>query len=102
MAVSFVDKSREKWSIEEMYLDSKRKNRIALCIEGSEDYAWAPDGRLLMASGAALYALRPGEADWTLVRSFEGLGLAGITRLALSPDGTRLAVVATADEPDSQ
>ena len=100
-AVSFVDKSREQWSIEEMDLESNEENRVALCIEGSEDYALAPDGRLMMASGAALYTLRPGESEWTLVRSFEDLGLADITRLALSPDGKRLALVARADGPDS-
>jgi hypothetical protein len=54
-----------------------------------------------MAGGAGLYTLRPGQSEWTLVRSSEDLGLADITRLALSPDGKRLALVARTGGPDS-
>ena len=78
-----------------------KTHRVTLCVEGSEDYTWTPDGRLLMASNSKLLALRPGDSEWTLVHSFEDLGLADITRLAVSPDGKRLALVATGDEPHS-
>jgi hypothetical protein len=64
-------------------------------LAGSEDLAWLPDGSLLMAQGAKLYRLDPThDADWQLVNDFAAAGLDKITRLALSPKGDRLALVA--------
>jgi len=102
IAVSFVDKSRDEWWIEEVYLDAKRPRRVAPCVQGAEDYAWTPDGRLMMAANSELYTRRPGESDWTLAHSFKELGLVDITRLAFSPDGQRLALVAKRGEPGSR
>jgi hypothetical protein len=41
-----------------------------------------------------LYRLQPGdEAGWQVVVDLASHGIRGITRLAVSPDGTKLAVV---------
>ena len=55
------------------------------------DHAWAPDGTLLASDGGQLYWWRLGTREWTPVDmdSFEG----ELSRLAVSPDGTTLAVV---------
>ena len=66
-------------------------------VDGGDFHAWAPDGTLLMASGGVIHAYVQGVTDgWVPVGDFSGLRIA-ITRLAVSPDGTRLALVA---EPD--
>jgi dipeptidyl aminopeptidase/acylaminoacyl peptidase len=56
---------------------------------------WLPDGTALMAHESALYRWRPGDAGWTPVADLAGAGLTGVTRLAVSPQGDRLALVAS-------
>ncbi len=55
---------------------------------------WMSDGTALMASGANVYRWRRGDADWSLVARLDGFGLHDVTRLAVSPKGDRLAIVA--------
>jgi dipeptidyl aminopeptidase/acylaminoacyl peptidase len=56
-------------------------------------YAWTPDGTLLMADGNSLHAWRRGQRDWTRVAELRDAGLAGVTRIAVSPRGDRIAFV---------
>ncbi len=60
----------------------------------NEFFAWTPDGTLLSGDGARLLAFRPGDAGWREIGDFASAGLAGITRIAVSPDGTLVAFVA--------
>jgi hypothetical protein len=57
--------------------------------------AWTPDGTLLMAHGGMLHAWREGESTWRAVADLNALGLRNVTRLAVSPGGDRIAIVAT-------
>ena len=60
----------------------------------SEDCAWLPDGRLLMASGSKIMAWTAGSPGWTELADFSSTGGSGtgrITRLAASK--THLAFV---------
>lgn len=63
---------------------------IATVGEG-HDHAWTPDGTLLMADGNQLYWWRVGASFWepAIMEPFDGT----ISRLAVSPDGTKLALV---------
>lgn len=59
------------------------------------DYAWTPDGVLLAFVGGKLLRLRPGaDADWIETADVAPSGPRNVTRLAVSPDGARLAFVA--------
>ena len=46
-----------------------------------------------MVKGATLYGWRRGQSGWKEVLSLERLSLAGVTRLAVSPQGDYLALV---------
>jgi dipeptidyl aminopeptidase/acylaminoacyl peptidase len=73
--------------------------RLLPAVDGAveADTAWAPDGTLLMAHGDVLFSWRRGQQGWTRVADLAQLGLRGVTRLAVSPKGDRLAIVASAD-----
>ena len=94
--ISYVHKQGEgEWHIKEYDTRTHAKRTLAKTLAGSEDFAWTPDGTLLMAQGAKLYALRPGAGqDWREVADFSADGLSEITRLSVSPRGDRLALVA--------
>ena len=67
----------------------------AVAGAGEADLAWTPDGRLLMADADVLYQWRRGDPDWTRVADLAALGLHGVTRLAVSPKGDAIAIVAS-------
>ena len=94
--ISFVRKvSDEEWWIERFDPadGTAESERIARTLPGREDYAWTPEGEILMGDGSKLYAWSPA-SEWTEIADFSDLGVAGITRLAVSPDGGRIAIVA--------
>lgn len=67
---------------------------VVRALEGNEYYAWTPAGTILMGRGSVLYAHRPGrDGEWREVADLSPAGVGEITRLAVSPDGTRLVVV---------
>jgi hypothetical protein len=57
------------------------------------DCAWAPDGLLVMAEKDVLYGWRRGDAGWRRLTDLAPLGLHGVTRIAISPQGDRIALV---------
>lgn len=66
---------------------------LGSALAGSQDVAWTPDGRALMAFESALY-LRSDDGTWSVLAEFADDGVHGISRLAISPDGRWLAFVA--------
>lgn len=97
-AVSAVHKRGEKdWWIVAYDARAGTVTPIVKTLDGSEDHAWTPDGVLVMASGTTLHQFDPArDSAWRELASLDR-GFGRITRLAVSPDGKRLAFVA--DEP---
>jgi len=104
--VSFVQRQRigDKVTLTIQELDPSSGSIKALtpAVEGATeaDCAWLPDGTLLMAHDDRLYAWRrttmsSAPSSWREVASFDRLGVHGVTRLAVSPKGDRIALVAT-------
>jgi len=62
------------------------------------DLAWAPDGLLLMATGDVLYGWKRSQSasGWKAIANLGELGLKGVSRLAVSPAGDRIAFVTQA------
>jgi dipeptidyl aminopeptidase/acylaminoacyl peptidase len=59
------------------------------------DLAWTPDGVLLVVKDDVLYGWRRGSADWKAVADLGAMGLRGVSRIAVSPTGGRIALVVT-------
>jgi len=97
--ISFVQREREgdatRLTIRRLNPANGEVTTITPAVAGSReaDTAWMPDGTLLMAKDAALYAWTRGQSSWKEIASFERLSLPGVTRLAVSPAGDYLALV---------
>ncbi|MCG8607825.1 hypothetical protein MJD09_22925 [bacterium] len=96
-SISFVHKaSEDEWWIKEMALGSKTIRPLVKTLNGSEDYAWTPEGVILMGKGSKLYKWQSErDESWVEVADFTSGGLKAITRLAVSPNGDQIAVVST-------
>ena len=84
--------SPDEWWITRVDPATNAMERLVRTRPGQEDYAWMPDGSLLMAEGATVYRWTRG-SDWSELGRFDDPGLARATRMAVSPDGKQLAVV---------
>jgi dipeptidyl aminopeptidase/acylaminoacyl peptidase len=61
---------------------------------GTEDIAWLGKGMVLAAQGTRLVLWHSGDVAWRTVADHAASNLTSITRLAVSPDGKWLALVA--------
>jgi dipeptidyl aminopeptidase/acylaminoacyl peptidase len=95
-SMSFVQKGKEKepWTISEIDPETRKITAITETLPGREDYAWTPDGALLMADGSRLFMWTRESPKWRQIADLAPAGLKSITRLAVSPDGHQLALVA--------
>lgn len=84
----------KRW-IKRLDVDARKIVSIAPLLDGSEDFILLPDQRPVMAQGRALHVFN-GE-DWQKFAQFDQLP-GPITRLALSPDANRLAMVVAEGE----
>jgi hypothetical protein len=99
-ALSFVQLQEDAPAMLRVYdaQDQRVKESVPLLAD-AQDYAWTPDQHLLMGSGNRLYVSDAfGEARWHFAVDLGELlpvswQLQDISRLAVSPDGQKLAVV---------
>lgn len=70
--------------------------RLTSAVPGATQahLGWMPDGTLLMAHGGSLHAWRTAASTWQKVADLAALGVRNVTRLAVSPKGNHLAIVA--------
>ena len=99
-AISFVQKAADSaWTVAELDVATRQIHNLVRTLPGVDQYAWTPNGVLLMAKGTKLYEWRAGSTEFREVADFSTQGLTNITRLAVSPRGDRLALVAADRTP---
>jgi hypothetical protein len=83
---------------QEVYLlDMETKESFFVCQLpiGLQDYTWLNDSQILIGSGSKLYIYDTFlNSDWTEVADLSDYNIKDISRLAVSPDGARLSLVA--------
>jgi hypothetical protein len=96
-AFSFVHKAGDDgWWVKKLSLEGDRIEPLVKLFEGREDVTWSPDGRLWTADGSQVYRFCPACGEgWEPVADLGEQGVGEITRMAFSPDGKRLAFVAS-------
>lgn len=94
-AMSFVQKQSEsEWIIKKLDNKAEAISVITATLPGREDLAWMPDGTILMSDGTKLLQYNSGKSkDWEEVVTNFPAEVKGITRLAVSADGKKLALV---------
>lgn len=104
-AVTFVSQSpfpavegeKAKQVLQRLALDSKKVATLAtLPFETGGHHLWTDRGTLLMASGPVVYEWSPARPEeWKPVYRASDPQLQGISRIAISPDRSRIALVST-------
>ena len=99
--VSFVHKvSAEEWWLTILDPMTRQQRRLVKMPRRVEDYAWTPDGLVLLGEGSVLKSYDPRRGgDWEVVADLAQYGVTGITRLSVSPRGDAIAVVALPATP---
>ena len=95
-AISFVHKLSDKESvIKKLNTQTMKVSTVVPTFTNHEDLCWLPDGRILMSDGSKLFYASPAKGPgWTEVTISTGSEiLKNTTRLAVSADGKKLAVV---------
>lgn len=95
-AISFVqrDSVAGNW-LEQVDVRSHTVTKLVKAPAGADFFVWTRDGIVLTVSGTTVYqwdSQRGG--DWQTVADFAPAGLTNLTRLAVSPRGDHLAIVA--------
>ena len=100
-AVSFVQRdSVAGASLQEFDVRTHRVAKLVHAPAGADFFVSTPTGIVLTASGTKLYQWDPQRGgDWESVADFAAAGLTNLTRLAVSPKGDRLAIVAVPANP---
>jgi hypothetical protein len=92
-AVSYVQNdSLGRW-VRSLEPTSGAGENVAPLPDGTEFYAWTPQGELLSTRGNELVRWSKESTQWETVARFSEPGLRKITRLAVSPAGDRIALV---------
>lgn len=95
-AISFVqrDSVAGNW-LEEVDVRTHGVTKLVKVPAGADFFVWTPDGIALTARGTTLFQWDPQRGGgWDTVADFTAAGLSSITRLAISPRGDQLAIVA--------
>ncbi len=101
--VSFIDKQEKPWVIRSLNLETKTTQKITGTLSGVEDLCWTPTGDILMAKGSFLYRFQPKKSNgWERLAALRDFGITHASRLAISPDGSRLAVVGKPVQTDPE
>lgn len=95
-AFSYIQKyDGQDWKIMKFNTRTRKISTIGPSITAKEDMCWTPDGKILMSDGAKLFFMTPGgKPGWTeVIVSGDAGFLKDITRLSVSHDGKKLAIV---------
>lgn len=93
--VSYISKAKDSvWEITSLDSSTRKTQFIVNTLPETEDMYWLADGTILMGKYDILYGFNPKKyTDWHQLASLSDYGIKNITRLVVSPDGTKLAVV---------
>lgn len=91
-AFTFVMMYRDSAVVHEVDVRTSAVRRLFPMPQGGEYHVWTKDGALIASAGSRLYLRVDGR--WDVLADLAAYGVRSITRLALSPAGDAIALVA--------
>ena len=93
--VSYISKAKDSiWEIKSIDPTTGETKLIVETLPNSEDMCWTPGGIILMARDSDLYYFNSNNhKDWVKIMSLKDYGINNITRMTVSLDGNKLALV---------
>lgn len=93
--VSFISKVKDSiWEIKSVDPNSSNTKYVTNTLPKTEDMCWLSSDTMLMGKDEKLYKFQlTKDEDWIEVASLSKYGISNITRLAISPDGSKLSIV---------
>ncbi len=92
--ISYISKQNDTWEIKSLDPKSGIIKSITNTIPKKEDMCWIPNGIILMGKDDELHTLNPNKnSAWQEVASLSSYKITNISRMTISPDGTKLAIV---------
>lgn len=77
------------------YFDDQKRKKIISSLRGTQDFAVLQDGTLVAASNSEVYIFREGRDEtWRKIADLSAYNIKGISRIAISPGETKIALVA--------
>ncbi len=93
--VSYISKEKEYWEIKSVDPISGATKLITYALPEKEDLCWLADGTILMATNNYLMKFNPTtDQNWSILKTFTDDNIVNISRLAVNPSNTKLALVA--------
>jgi len=95
-AVSYIQTGAEGEAIISMLdVSTGEISELTQTLPEVSAHTWLPDGTLLMAQDSTVYSWQEGQDDWQPFLNFSEAGVNDLSRMAVSPDGSQLALVTT-------
>lgn len=92
--LSYISKSHETPEIYIINPNNSEKKYIIDAFEGSEDMIWTNNGSIIMGLGNKIFKYNPkSNENWVEISIISDLPVNDITRLAISPNGKKIAIV---------
>ncbi|MDC8003594.1 nuclear transport factor 2 family protein [Aureisphaera galaxeae] len=100
-AMSYTAVNEEgNWDVYQLDTKTKESFFVAQLPIGIQDHVWLDGSKMLIGSGNKLYLYDLfGDGEWQLFADLSAYKIENITRMAVSPDRKRLAIVAEALSP---
>ncbi|MDW3196839.1 MAG: hypothetical protein R8G66_30970 [Cytophagales bacterium] len=92
-AISYISKATDEWKVMAYQPKNGKQKVLAETLPNVEDMAWTPEGTMIMGQDSQLYYRSMKDKSWSSLMDLSQFDLTGITRVAISPDGSKLAVV---------
>lgn len=96
-ALSFLHKvSEKKWVIKELNLDNFKTSEIITALPKSEDFAWTPDGTLIMGNKTKLFKYNPSkDKAWSEFADLKKEEVGDILRIDVNAQNNKIAIVSS-------
>jgi hypothetical protein len=102
---SYLRRSGQRWVLETVNPTPRAdgtfiRDSIAVMPDSADYVVWRSATELYTAAGSRLLRMRLPNRSWVAVEDLSARGIRRISRIALSPDGSRMALVADEPLPD--